>query len=95
MKAIDVFGLILGLLLAFMLAQLLVYGFSGVGLFAYDEAPRILIKPDISFHNLAVNVGDLLWGYCGIDVLIQAIVLFASAMGVIALLREEVKRDAH
>ncbi|MCS7368458.1 MAG: hypothetical protein NDF57_01920 [archaeon GBS-70-058] len=95
MKAIDIFGLFLGLLLAFLLAQLLVYGFSGVGLFAYDEAPRILVKPDESFYNLAMNISDLLWGYCGIDVLIQAIVLFASAMGVIALLREEVRHSAH
>ncbi|MEM3615100.1 MAG: hypothetical protein QXX09_00430 [Candidatus Methanomethylicia archaeon] len=84
-------GVILGLFLAFLLTQLLVYGVSGIGLFAYDNAPMIIVKPDYTFYNLGVYISGVLWGNCGINVLVQAIVLFASAMGVIALLREEVK----
>jgi len=91
LKFSDFVGVILGLILAFLLTQFLVYGVSNVGLFAYDTAPLNVLKPDYAFHNLGSYISEFLWGNCSFDVLAQAILLFASAIGVIALLREEVK----
>ncbi|MEM0084564.1 MAG: hypothetical protein QW743_05030 [Candidatus Methanomethylicia archaeon] len=91
MKFSELIGTMLGLALAFILTQLLVYGVSNVGLFAYDNAPLTILKPDYSFHNLGVYISELLWVDCSFDVIAQAILIFASAIGVIALLREEVK----
>ncbi|MCS7096897.1 MAG: hypothetical protein NZ926_00195 [Candidatus Methanomethylicia archaeon] len=91
MKLSDFLSIILVLILAFLLTQLLVIGVSNIGLFAYDTAPLNVLKPDPLFHNLSNYMSEILWGNCSINVLAQALLLFASIVGVIALLREEVE----
>lgn len=92
MRKYDLIGVVLSLILAIFLAQFLTNGVSAVGPFAYSSKPVVMVKPDVFLHNLGQYVSFILWNLFGLDIIGQAVVLFSSAVGVIALLRER-ERD--
>ncbi|RLE52955.1 MAG: hypothetical protein DRJ26_04025 [Candidatus Methanomethylicota archaeon] len=91
MKMNEVIGAIAALAIAYVLANMLTAGFAQVGLFAYAEKAFWLVPPGIGLHQIGEAIGRLLWTVRSLDVIGQVIVLYTTALGVMALLREEVE----
>ncbi|MCS7386174.1 MAG: hypothetical protein NDF55_05490 [archaeon GB-1867-005] len=91
MKVNEVIGAIAAIAIAFLLANMLTSGFAQIGMFAYAEEAAWLVSVEIGFYKIGEAIGRLFWAVRSVDVIAQVLVLFTAAVGVMALLREEVE----
>lgn len=77
---IKVVGFILTLLFGLLFAYLIVMGMAGVALIPPDPIPLTrFVSPEV-VYDMIHALGEILWHYRGIDMVLQGVFLFVAAL---------------